>query len=225
VRPGSSLLTRFIQLADAQDEEILNYALKWGVLEICEHLQPACHSDECRPQSVHDLFWEHTAVWRENAELFRSLLSIAARLESGKVGRQADWEIVIAVMRFEGSPAFAMHGLGADRQKLKTALNVLLTTSHVHPIVQDYRTGWQVELTGGFHIGSALFGALVCQLILAATRTEGAALCSACGAGFTPERRLNPERRAYCQTCRRRGVPARDAARDYRKRQRSSRSV
>jgi hypothetical protein len=69
------------------------------------------------------------------------------------------------------------------------------------------------------------------QLILAVTRAEGLAVCSGCGAPYlTNHQPLAGKRvgrwiakRNYCHTCRKSGVPQRDAARDYRKRQAQAR--
>ena len=44
----SELLARFLRLAGASDDDILEFATQWGVLGICEHNMPASHLDlEC----------------------------------------------------------------------------------------------------------------------------------------------------------------------------------
>lgn len=222
VRPGLGLLQDFVNLAHAPSEKILQYAKKWGVLEICEHQRPACHQRLngllCEPQLYGDLFWEDVSVWRQYARLFRSHLSIAARLASGEKGLFEDWEVVIKAQGFSEGKLFQQHGLAVDHEKLKVALNVLLSESAVGPLVLWSAGRWQIHFSATPAIGCALFGAIVCQLMLAATRTEGLAICSGCGTGYLPMKRPNQARRNYCDTCRNNKLPARDAARDYRRR-------
>jgi hypothetical protein len=62
------------------------------------------------------------------------------------------------------------------------------------------------------------FGHLAIQLVTHIARTDGLALCSACGQAFViSQRRRSPKRRAYCQRCGH-AAALRDAKRDYRHR-------
>ena len=224
VVPGPQLLQHFVELAEAPDQKILLYARRWGVLEICEHGLPACHHDldnaYCVPQGAGDShFWESISAWRTYATLFRSLLNIAARLSSGRPGHPFDWDLVIAIQRF--GDHFHKGGVAFDHLKLEIAMNVLLAQSGVRPLVRLTKGNWQVQFAGGHMIGCGLFGAIVCQLMLAVTRTEGIEICSACGNAYFPARRPNRDRRNYCENCRDGGIPLRDAARDYRKKQKA----
>jgi len=67
--------------------------------------------------------------------------------------------------------------------------------------------------------GDGLFAALGLRLAFVATVSRGLAMCSGCGAVFTP-RRLQAGRAAYCRAC---GAKAarRDASRRYRERERA----
>lgn len=40
---GRGMLDEFLDLRDAEDEAILEYAGTWGVLELCHHNLPSCH--------------------------------------------------------------------------------------------------------------------------------------------------------------------------------------
>jgi len=150
------------------------------------------------------------------------VLAIATRLASGRPGLATDWEVVVRMMEFQESRLFSMHGLANDRLKFEITLNTLIGRAQVRPVVRNVESSWRVEFVGGHRICCALYGALICQLMLAATRTEGAVICASCGIGFTPKRRPNQARRAYCRLCREKKVPERDAARDYRARIKSS---
>ena len=74
---------------------------------------------------------------------------------------------------------------------------------------------WSIEFAGRGVIANGLFGALVCQLMLAVTGTDGIDICAACGQAYVDSRRPNRAHRNYCRRCRQNGVPQRDAARDY----------
>ena len=64
-----------------------------------------------------------------------------------------------------------------------------------------------------------LFGTLAYQLMIAIARTDGLATCCACGKSYViTGRRPNPDRRNYCHSCGK-AAADRDAARDYRRRQ------
>lgn len=218
VRPGTGTFQKFVELADAPTHEILKYARRWGVLEICEHGLPACH-DGCVPLDLGKKFYDPVGVWRRFAALFRAMLNIAAQLHQGKPGRPEDWQIVAGPpLSLATAPLFQRRGLAVDRDKLVVALNVLLSIGRVRPVVTWREGKWAIEFTGGLRIMSSLFGALVYQLMLAVTQTEGCAMCSNCAQSYFPERRPNPYRRNYCPSCRDRGVPSRDAARDRRAR-------
>jgi hypothetical protein len=60
-------------------------------------------------------------------------------------------------------------------------------------------------------------------LALASTLcNEGSLRCSGCGRFFFRERHASRGSRIYCEQCRVRGIPVRDAVRDYRKRKASA---
>ena len=45
VHPGPGMLEEFVRLADARDERIRDYTLRWGMLEVCkQHRLPFGHS-------------------------------------------------------------------------------------------------------------------------------------------------------------------------------------
>src|SRR5437867_1983478 len=41
--PAPSLLDDFVALRDASEEQVLTFARKWGVLDLCKHKMPFCH--------------------------------------------------------------------------------------------------------------------------------------------------------------------------------------
>ena len=62
--------------------------------------------------------------------------------------------------------------------------------------------------------------ALAVRLAFAAAAGKGFWVCSNCGSPYAPPRRPQRGRRNYCPGCQEKGVPKRDAAREYRARKR-----
>src|SRR5262245_54237299 len=42
--PQRTTLVEFLSLAEARSENVLRYAQKWGVLQLCKHGEPATHN-------------------------------------------------------------------------------------------------------------------------------------------------------------------------------------
>jgi hypothetical protein len=64
--------------------------------------------------------------------------------------------------------------------------------------------------------GNGLFGALAIQLLFDCCRTDGLAVCTACGTPYLPPKRPRRDRNAYCSDCGR-AAAVRDAAARYRR--------
>ncbi len=103
-----------------------------------------------------------------------------------------------------------------DHMLLKDAVNDWLTFANAR-LVFD----WNSEQAPAIYLGHGLFGNLAVQLMSAVSRTEGLALCSACGTPYLPPRQPRAGERHYCQECRKMGAPQRDASRQYRQRRRT----
>src|SRR6202521_3705222 len=99
VLPGSKILDEFVRLSDGSRDAIRDYALKWGVLGICQHgvprthrFHPIRHESLCMPidyRSIDDLgthtAWEPLSAWRYYSRLARGILDIASRLHQGEL--------------------------------------------------------------------------------------------------------------------------------------------
>ena len=62
--------------------------------------------------------------------------------------------------------------------------------------------------------------ALAVRLAFAAAASKGFWVCANCGSPYLPPRRPQRGRRNYCPECRKKRVPQRDAAREYKARKR-----
>ena len=175
----------------------------------------------CRPEAVEDserfTGWEPLAQWRRWARETLALLNVAASLHEGQPGPVDKWSIV-----FEGVARRApwwKQSTTTDRLVLAHVLNEWMVLANVRPLI-TWSIGRppEVILTSGSGDDATLFGALACQLVFAATRSEGMAVCSSCGEMYAPIRRPRADQRRYCASCRRRGAPIRDAQRARRRR-------
>ena len=223
VEPTHELLDEFLMLQDATDDEILSFAQRWGVLEICEHgyfsaAPDACLTRDPRAEWIARTVREPLAIWRSVVARFRGTLNVAAALQLGDVPDIGLWELA--------SPDGARHltyvreqewwTLHAERMQLAEDIDEWIRIGGVRP---SFRYNLETEtIDVELHPG-ALLGALSTQLAFAVARTDGLATCAACGSPFVPKRRPVAGRRTYCPTC---GIKAaqRDASRAYRARAR-----
>lgn len=105
--------------------------------------------------------------------------------------------------------------LAAQRFVLAAILNYgWLGSGGVRPSFQWAGSPRVVLLSGN------LFGAVAAHLMFAIAKTQGLAICSACGMPFIPSRQPTPGRRSYCPSCGRQAA-VRDASRAYRRRLRN----
>lgn len=214
------------------EERVLAFAGRWGVLELCRHRLPASHAPEvsgqsvpaawCTPRRSAGVFCESTVDWRCWANGFRTLLGIAANLGNGGAVSASDWEPVLELPNLVGNDFLRKRGSSElNYEKLSVVLNVLVSDAAIRPCLFRLENGWQIKFSGGTG-GCGLFGALVTQLMITSTLTQGVELCSACGRAYFPTRLPNRARRHYCSNCSRESVPLRDAAREYRRRKRQA---
>jgi len=112
ITPSTGMLEEFVALADADEDKYLQYASKWGLLELCkEHYEPTNHNQNCEPivpsrmvvLGTTDIpakehrqmllsVGEPVSAWRTQARFAKSLLNVAARLHQGELGSEQDWQ-------------------------------------------------------------------------------------------------------------------------------------
>ena len=168
--------------------------------------------------------WEPISAWRMFARHARALLYIADSLKQRTLPAPELWEIV-----FEASGKAApwwdrnVKGRGAvqgavdvERLILARCLNEWLDLGAVRPAV-TWHAGQKQQMEINF-AGPRLFSALALQLVFAIGGGEAIATCSGCGQVYPARRLPRKGQRNYCQPCRRRKVPLRDAKRAQRAR-------
>jgi hypothetical protein len=231
VTPPGDLLDRFVRLADADDVKM--FARGFGPLELCEHGLPFNHppadgAPPCQRQPVGfdvETWWEPVEAWLVIVRRFRATLEIAARLHLGHAIPRPLWHNYFRGFPGEDSPPPGQRPLSElrrahpdyDREEIAGRVVNFLELGRAVP-----RLVWKSRHASPrvtFH-ADGLFGVLAVQLMLAVARTEGWAICSHCGAVYSPARQPDPSRRNFCDECRRAGVPLKLAKRDSRARQR-----
>jgi hypothetical protein len=90
------LVASFVRLAKASDEEIQQFARRWGALRLCDHLVLPYHPpveifkhEPCRPGPG---FRESVYAWRNIAAAFGAILHAAAALYRNEVPSDTFWQ-------------------------------------------------------------------------------------------------------------------------------------
>lgn len=109
-----SLLSSFVQLADADSETIYIFSSRYGALDLCkDHNLPRCHhlkfrydgsvnpTGSCQRSGI-----ESIEAWRNWAHKFRSTLRIVSKLSNRRPGDRGDWDLVLLDLDF-GNESFS----------------------------------------------------------------------------------------------------------------------
>jgi hypothetical protein len=243
ITPSKGMLEEFVALADADENKYLEYACKWGLLELCkEHFEPTNHNYNCEPvvpsrmvvfgttdkaakEHRETLLSEGEPIWawRNQARFARALLNIAARLHQGEVGSDEDWNI----LHYDEAGFLGWNH--AEKRKEKNFSDIAFEKSLIADGVNTYWLGsggvqprvyWKAsrpfitfECLKPY---GKLFANLAIQLMMAISQIDSLAICSVCGQSYMPKRRPKHDQRRYCPDCKK--VALRDAAADYRRR-------
>lgn len=178
---------------------------------------------DCPMVAVEPLAW-----WRAYVLRARQLLEIAAELGRGKEPSAEAWGklngFTEEARRARGlNRAPAAHWLDNPHWRLAENINWWLDLTGVAPYVVADHKAFRTQL---WSYSRGVIGLLAIQLLFAVNRAEALVICSGCGKPY-PARRVplkgkrvgrSLAKRNYCDECKRKRVPQRDAARDYRTR-------
>jgi hypothetical protein len=214
------LLEQFVKLADAPATAIAAYARRWGVLDICDqHRLPGAYMHRSEDgKNCHQMGWpgesyEPIDRWRDCARHVRALMNVVAAVHLGEVGRREDWDILGTT----GLASFGMPSVWEDFT-LKTASFLISWIIHqwLSRVVVMPFLDWEDPKHPTIRLGNGrLPAAIALELLFIAARTDGLAICAACGIPYVPRRRPRAGERTYCRDCGRK-TAVRDAARRYR---------
>lgn len=221
---GRGMLLEFVGLPQRDVSSIAAFAGRWGVLHLCSHELPRTHPQTATPlpgdtlregpfcQTVYgeELEGSESLIgWVWWARRARAVLRIASVFAgSGKrVDRLEEWSVLLPAQQVAETAADIKLGRVRLAREVETWLRVGAVVPRVDLLIEPRLrvAGWE------------LFGMIALQLALAVT-AGGFAFCHECGQGYTPKRQPVAGRRTYCDECRHRKVPGRDAARDSRRR-------
>ena len=213
VAPGSGYLEAFLNLES--DDDICEYAERWGALTLCQHQDTGLRhripppSGEYTPEPTVDTgpirkawFDESTDLWRAVIARADGILTIARAINEGDTGPIAAWRTIEPDMGLEVSGEEDDEGddpvgltLYFARSTLAAGLNRWLATSHVMP-----RLDWSSTAVPQYmHRVGGLSGAIAHDLLLAVTSSTGLYVCFLCGRSyFREKRRPKPGQRNYC---------------------------
>jgi hypothetical protein len=170
---------------------------------------------------------EPVAAWRRLAVRARSLLEAATRLRAGEIPPPKLWEQIDGWG--DDFPVLARTPVMTDPwYRLTDNVNWWLELGKVEPYL--YRADRALQVGWRQRTAFALIGA---QLMLAINRAANFNYLICAGCGLMKETRRPPlkgkrvgqsiARRDYCDDCRRKRIPVRDAKRDQRRRERINR--
>jgi hypothetical protein len=240
VRKNRRVLDDFILLAwpdprHADDDDVLEFAKRWGVLGLCEHNLPYTHTldDLSTGPSVHLSAVKSPMSYPERrCERVRKTETI--EYDDTKLERQTGecieyigaWRLFAerAVLLLELAASLRSRTDPPDKEKTRRVLvrrlNKWLDMANVGVVCGDTATGeWPSGLQVRIATRGGLFGVLAVQLLLATTLTELLFTCAACGTIFNAAPAERPRRgeRAFCSKCGRKAA-MRFASQDYRDR-------
>jgi hypothetical protein len=188
----------FAGLAQASDEDIRSFAEQWGPLN--RHRREA----------------ERVDHWRRYARLAQALMRFTAQVISGGHGEQEDWRVICRVIsQFPEVRSLELQGLTDQEQMaiVAAAVNIWFDQAREHGILTMLGGDLQVRPHA-----SGLFGVLITQIAHVIARSDQTAVCAGCRYPFKPERPITRGTREYCEPCRKKKRPQRDASRDWRRR-------
>ena len=154
--------------------------------------------------------WEPLDAWRTWARRAHAFLAVAAALQDGELGAESDWRLT------RDSNRKTPHTVTAAWRELTYYAGYWLKAADVRPWPQ-FQDGIVRFAIGSDWGHSPLFGAIAVQLVLAICGAQGFAVCDACRNVYAPRRAPRAGEQHYCQMCRDRKVPQRQAAARYRK--------
>jgi hypothetical protein len=208
--PSPQLLSGFLKLADAGDDQIANFAGRWGPLYLCEHGFRANHNPGLKKlvpcastcaalDDGGDDESEPTAGWRSLSRIANAIVRLAQELRAGRDGSQEDWRVAL---QKDGEVRGFMGG-SPEARMLVDAANAWVASAQFRPSVCIAKRTWVIRF-GTDSWNTELFGALGFQLLLRLTSPQKQVLCSACSKPYAPKRRPAASKGNYCPSCGRR---------------------
>lgn len=184
---------------ERQREDVLAFAYRYGVLELCHHGQPYRHMIRghgiiCKPAGREPL-----QVWFQFAREVAAILRISAKLRRDERGASADWEVLFP-SRHESVAKMALQGL---RFLIAAKVDTWLRDNGVYPQLYWGEEGPAIRLSG-----DSVLAAVARQLAFEVAGMGGLVFCANCKELCEPKltksgkrRRPRMDRLYWCQNC------------------------
>jgi hypothetical protein len=195
-KPPADLCFSFARLAEGSPEQIRRFAALWGPLG--------------REVGIE----QNVNHWKRHARVIQAILRFTAERISGGRGLEKDWETLCEWI-LPAPPPLERKGMNPREQMafVCSAINKWFSAAKGNGILA--LTGQRLQVRAH---GSNLFGVIGIQTAYAVARTDQAVVCAGCQEPLRRSRPLSRGDRSYCESCRKKKIPQRDAARDYRQR-------
>jgi hypothetical protein len=226
VKPMVETFLDFLDLASTDDDrDVLRYAKRWGVLNLCKaHLEPVSHDPRCIPLVSFGVNrGEPVSEWRRFSRNAGALVRISGDLYEGKPGSESDWEILRSDEKlFESHFQRIRRTQDAMANKKSIVVEIVnswLKAGDVRPTMTWTLAPGVILASRGTSPFSGLFAALAVQILENGGRFVIAS-CSGCNRFFdatakhgSNDRKEGRQRRPkrgqarYCGECFDSGIP------------------
>lgn len=195
------MLDAFVSIQSEGD--ILRFARKYGVLELCEHDIPVekGHGVPCRPRGWPGLYWEPVDSWMRLVREARAVLMLVAAINQENPTSADDWAAIASIDFLWEPSVLARDPVSVQKKRLDMVVNSWLSIGLPQ---LTYSSSTQIL---GFDGG--VISVIAVQLMFAVSNSQRLAVCNGCGHPYNRARKPQKGRNNYCQTCKDDGVDAR----------------
>jgi len=250
IHPQPDVFQRFLNLSDAPDEKICDFARRNGMLGLCQHGLPFFHGSptpegffeqgriDCTAAFTkgHWAIVEPLESWRGLSRQAAALMILKLHLsKEGRFFTREDLDDAWANALWLPRKLYEQAGYAGYRSLLRRSRPAeSAMPEHIARLANEWlRCGGVLPRLDskppGYHLtlalpdsGPNLFGFLAIQLASSVADMRGFAVCAECGEFFQPKKTVSPNRRNFCSKCRYAGKPKAYATRDYRARKKSA---
>jgi hypothetical protein len=211
--PDPGLFEKFLRLSQKDEESVVRFAGRHGMLEVCpDHCRPFPHSPKDPWESSCESYRgrELASDWIRVADAVRAAILIGAKLQRKELPSADDWVPLLGEdgidprrgfrrkdfdpEAMEPQTIWVRRSIDGDWAVLGSRLNNWWSSSLPKPELRFLpKLTVEIDLRA-----SSLWGLLVRELAFIVAKVEGFAVCAGCGELFSPKRRPAPGQRSWC---------------------------
>lgn len=200
---SDGMLDALLRLRNGDD--VLRYAKRFGVLELCKHKIIGWHDTKCADQ-----LYRGNAFHRESIDMWlvisseaREILELAVAIRLGTPSDAAAWanlgaavESIAAEFDRKWMPNIERGEPFWERKYLARELQIWLNAGGVRIAIN-----WSDPQIGMTVVSPTMYGEVGLQLLTAVSQSHGTAICSECGVAYLASRKPQVGRQNYCRDC------------------------